>query len=848
MGIDIVNKHRLSKNVFPKKYVISLDINLDNFTYSGNQIIDIEINKKTKRIQLNAAELTIDKCFIQNKDKKRLEADVVYEKEIECITFIFPTEIDSGKWELGIGFHGEIRDDLRGFYKSKFVDDKGNEQWLGTTQFEPTAARYAFPCWDEPDFKAIFSMSLISDKQYIRISNEEVLEEKILDNGKVETKFVDSMIMSSYLVAFIIGPLEITEIGRVGDTLVRIIHRPSFSKDTKYAGEAALKILDFFEKYYEIKYPGTKLDLIAIPDFAMGAMENIGAITFRESLLILDENSATRSELARSVTVIAHELAHMWFGDLVTMEWWDGIWLNEAFASLMEVISSDATYPEFKLWGDMNLSRSAGFAVDSLQTSRPVEFEVESPEQAEEMFDALTYEKGSTVLRMFETFIGEEVFKEGVRTYLNKYKYKNTNSPDLWECLSETSGRPLNKMLPSWIHQEGFPIVQIEKKGGQWELSQKRYLINGETTDQLWMVPVKMRDLNSNEEIVIDLNERDMLINNKDMVYPLINSGGWGFYYSSYSKDHLYRIAENLNLLSTNEKYRLIEDAWATIRIGNLDLETFMVIVSSYKEETDVDLWTLISGYVSTIERVIQENNKESFYEWVAELVEYNYNNLGFEPKDGESQEIRQLRTIIVRIKALHSGDEQIVKLSSELFKNKEMEKIKDGNYFGLVLSLATQDEEIGANEFLDRFRSAPSPQIESRYRGILGQIKNKEMVEVLTSAILNGTIRGADSPYIIASMIANKHNGESSWDTVIKKFDQILEKMPDWTASRILDALPAIYEKDFAEKIIDFLDSNPLPSAEKAQAQKIERLKANIAFSNRISSNLESNTLLKEK
>ncbi len=378
-----MNKHRLSNNVIPKKYEISLDIDLDTFTYSGNQVIDILINKNTPTIQLNAAELTIVKCFIQNSNKKRLEAEIVYEKEIECVSFIFPAEIDRGEWKLEVTFHGKIREDLRGFYKSKFLDEKGNEEWLGTTQFEPTAARYSFPCWDEPSFKAIFSMSLVSDEKYIRIGNEKVLEEKSLENGKVETKFVDSMVMSSYLVAFVVGPLEITEIGNVGDTLIRIIHRPGFSKDTKYAGEAALKILDFFEKYYEIKYPGSKLDLIAIPDFAMGAMENVGAVTFRESLLILDEKSATRSELDRSVTVIAHELAHMWFGDLVTMEWWDGIWLNEAFASLMEVISSDATYPEFKLWGEMNLSRSAGFAVDSLLTSRPVEFEVESPEQAE---------------------------------------------------------------------------------------------------------------------------------------------------------------------------------------------------------------------------------------------------------------------------------------------------------------------------------------------------------------------------------------------------------------------------------------------------------------------------------
>ena len=839
-----MNKHRLPNYATPERYEIKLDVDLDNFRYLGTENISIDVNQNTSELQLNSAELLINECCIENNNGEKEEAKVVYEKEIECITFRFPKKIKKGKWNLKIKFSGEIRNDLRGFYRSKFLDEDGSEKWLGTTQFEPTAARFAFPCWDEPDFKAIFSIDIISDEKYIRISNEKVLEENKLDNGKVETKFVDSMIMSTYLVAFIIGPLEVTEIGSVRDTLVRIVHRPGFSTDTKYAGRAALQILEFFENYYEINYPGSKLDLIAIPDFAMGAMENIGAVTFRESLLILDEESATRNELSRSVTVIAHELAHMWFGDLVTMEWWDGIWLNEAFASLMEVISSDATYPEFKLWGDMNLSRTAGFSVDSLMSSRPVEFEVESPEQAEEMFDALTYEKGSTVLRMFETFVGEEVFREGVQAYLNKFKYQNTNSPDLWKCLAKASGRPLDKMLPSWIHQEGFPIVEIEEKGEKWEITQQRYLINGDITDQVWMVPLKIRDLKSNDEIIIELNNKKTSVDKKDLQLPLINSGGWGFYYSSYSNNHLDEIAKELNHLSTNEKYRLIEDSWASVRIGNINLKTFMKIVSKYKEEEDVALWVLISGYISTIEKVIDSKSKKEYEKWVREVVDYNYKKLGFEPKDKETQEVRQLRSLVVQIKAHHSGDTKLIKESSELFKSGRLEEIDDGNYYSLILSLATQDEEISATKFLNRFKNSPSPQIESRYRTVLGQIKNEEMGEVLISAILDETIRGADSPYIIASMIANKHNGESVWNIVTEKFEQILEKMPDWTASRILDALPSIYNQEFGTRIIEFLSSNPLPSAEKSQAQKIERLRANVSFCNRISSNLETDNL----
>ena len=419
-----MNKALLPKVAKPVRYQVKLDVDLDSFNYKGSQTVDLEIVEETSSFEVNAIDIEITNAYLVDSNESQISLDCEYLRDLERISFISKNTLSIGLYSLKLEFTSNITNDLKGFYKSQFLDLNNNEKWLATTQFEPTSARNAFPCWDEPEYKAVFSMTLISDKKYLRISNEKVLEEKELEDGKVQTTYVDSMIMSTYLVAFVIGELEITEIGNVGNTQIRIIHRPGFSHQTGFAGKAGLKILEFFENYYKIPYPGSKLDLIAIPDFAMGAMENVGAVTFRESLLLIDESKATRQELSRSVSVIAHELAHMWFGDLVTMKWWDGIWLNEAFASLMEAIAANGTYPEFEQWSEMNLSRSAGFGVDSLKNSRPVEFEVETPEQAEEMFDVLTYEKGSTVLKMFEMFVGEEVFQAGVQKYLNKYKTK----------------------------------------------------------------------------------------------------------------------------------------------------------------------------------------------------------------------------------------------------------------------------------------------------------------------------------------------------------------------------------------------------------------------------------------
>ncbi len=560
-----MNKNILPRTSSPKRYEIKLDIDLENFSYLGIQTVEIQVLENTKSIFLNSIGIKISHAsLIAANDKENNNLSVEYFEDEERICLSSKNEIKKGEYKLYLEFNSDITNDLKGFYRSKFLTKKDEEKWIATTQFEPTSARNAFPCWDEPEYKAVFSISIVADKKYLRVSNEKVLSEKEVGDNKVETTFVDSMKMSTYLVAFVIGELEATEIGEAGNTKIRIIHRPGFSDQTNYAGTAGIELLNFFEDYYKIPYPGSKLDLIAIPDFAMGAMENVGAVTFRENLLLIDEEKATRPELNRSVTVIAHELAHMWFGDLVTMKWWDGIWLNEAFASLMEVIAADNKYPEFKLWNEMNLSRSAGFAIDSLENSRPIEFEVATPEEAEEMFDVLTYEKGSTVLRMFEVFIGEEVFQKGVQEYLNKFKYDNTNSSDLWDSLSKASGQPLNEMLPYWIKEEGYPSVSISINDSSLLLEQKRFLLKDikiENSNKPIPVSIKFLDTDEKFNLILDQTNEKIDIEEKGEV-PLVNSGGWGFYHVFYDQKVFNEILNNFEKLDQIEKYRLLEDKW----------------------------------------------------------------------------------------------------------------------------------------------------------------------------------------------------------------------------------------------------------------------------------------------
>ena len=828
-----MNKKRLPKSTYPNRYEIELDVDLDNFSYTGAQKVDLNVVEATNNIVLNSVGIEVTKAKIQT-TKQDIPLKVNYIEEDEKIVFESQETLSEGVYELYIEFNSEITDDLKGFYKSSYMSEDGEKKWIATTQFEPTAARSAFPCWDEPEYKAIFSMTIITDEKYLRVSNEMVVEEEKVENNKLRTKFADSMKMSSYLVAFVIGDLEATVVGKSKTTDIRIIHRPGFSHQTSYAGTAAIKLLDFFEDYYKIPYPGTKLDLIAIPDFAMGAMENVGAVTFRENLLLFDKDKATRSELDRSITVIAHELAHMWFGDLVTMKWWDGIWLNEAFASLMEVIASYNTYPEFKQWNAMNMSRTAGFSIDSLENSRPVEFDVETPDQAEEMFDVLTYEKGSTVLRMFQMFIGEEAFQNGVEAYLNKFKFENTNSSDLWDALSEASNQPLNKILPFWIREKGYPFLQVDCSNNFLTIKQKPFLLKNVETDKnnIKPVPVQIKFLDTGNEEKFLLDEAERVIDLKNLgEVPHINSGGWGFFHTFYDDEVFENILANFDKLNDLEKYRLLEDKWMQFKKAPTDIKDFFKFLMFFKKEKDEDIWIYMSSIIATLANLFESNNSDSFKAFVRDLTDELHNELGFEVKKDEELEIKEVRDTINKLRAKNLDDDSFIKKFSDIFKENKMESISEGTFFSSILFISALDETNKIEIFLEKFENAESPQMQGRYRAVLGQVRDQNASKKIVEFMLDGRIRGADCPYILASMITNKYIGKKSWKVIKENFNDLLSVMPDWTASRILDALPAIYDEEFADDIKNFIKKNPLPSSEKLAAQKLERLEANIEF-----------------
>ncbi len=458
------DQYRLPRTVVPSRYDLVLEPDLAGSAFTGSLDIEVDLTEPLDQIVLNAAELTIDRATVTYTDGTTAELATETDAETERL-ICTPTDepAPAGPATLSFSFGGILNDKLRGFYRSTFVDESGTERTLATTQFESTDARRAFPCFDEPDFKAVFAITLVVPDDLLAISNAAEIERTPAPEGKVRVRFAETMEMSTYLVAFVVGPLEATEATDVDGVPLRVVHPLGKAHLTDFALDIGASALRTFTDYYGIAYPGDKVDLVAIPDFAFGAMENLGCITFRETALLVDEQSSTQPELERVADVVAHELAHMWFGDLVTMRWWNGIWLNEAFATFMEMFAVDRYRPDWKRWSTFALSRSAAFDTDALAATRPIEFPVVSPADAEGMFDILTYEKGASVLRMLEQYLGPDSFRRGIRRYLSTHAYRNTETGDLWEALETATDAPVRRIAESWIFQAGHPVVSVRR-------------------------------------------------------------------------------------------------------------------------------------------------------------------------------------------------------------------------------------------------------------------------------------------------------------------------------------------------------------------------------------------------
>jgi puromycin-sensitive aminopeptidase len=844
--------HRLPRSVEPTRYDITLKPDLEARTFEGEERVAVVLHEPTAEIALNAADLTIAEATLVAADGTAREGEVTIDEEQERAVVELQEEAPAGAHTLRLVFSGVLNDQLCGFYHSQFADDEGATRSVAATQFEATDARRAFPCWDEPDRKATFAVTLVVDEDLTAVSNSPVVEVTPDQAGKKRVRFAETMRMSTYLVAIVVGPLEQSEPVDVDGVPVRVVCVPGKGHLAKFAMEVATHSLRFFSRYFGIAYPAEKLDLIALPDFAMGAMENLGAVTFRETLLLIDPERATQVELERVADVVAHELAHMWFGDLVTMTWWNGIWLNEAFATFMELLCVDDLKPEWRRWVTFGLSRGSAMVIDGLPSTRPVEFPVSRPEEAEAMFDVLTYQKGAAVLRMLERYVGAEPFREGIADYIAKHSYANTDTSDLWDAIESATGEPARSVMDSWIFHSGYPVVSVRVDGGTIQLQQRRFTYTrgeGGTGDadhgRLWHVPVLLRASVRGEidrhRLVMDEASASVQLEG-DPEWVVANDGGWGFYRVRYEAGLLERLTADVDHLDAQERFNLISDTWASALAGIAPLSDFVALVPLFGNETHPSLWTAMLSPLDLLERMLAAEDRQGLQRFVRDLVHPAFDRLGWAPEEVEGETTRTLRGTLLRALGVLGADAAVHEEAREVHRRYlEEDEPVDPDVAAAVLAIvaATGGEE-EYEAFLERYRNPATPQEEVRYLYALADFRAEQLLR-RTFELALSEVRTQNGPFLVSLLLSNRSRGELAWELVKQHWDELLSRYPDALHDRMLEGVTTLTRPEVAADVRSFLSDHPLPVKTKAVEQILERLQVAVAFREREESKLSS-------
>jgi puromycin-sensitive aminopeptidase len=836
---------RLPRTIEPEIYHLEIEPEVASATFSGTVRIDAVVHEAADEIVLNAAELAISDVEVLTVDGMTVLCSVSFNDELEQVTFEPADLLPPGPCTISCRFSGTLNDKLRGFYRSTYTGPDGETQTMATTQFESVDARRSFPCFDEPDRKAVFEIALIVEPDVDAISNSPVVREEQV-GPKRRIQFSPTMRMSTYLVAFVVGKLEMTETVDVDGVPLRVVCTPGKRPLAEFALEVGAFALRFFTEYFNIPYPGEKVDLVAIPDFAAGAMENLGCITFRDTALLIDKDEAARAELERVADVIAHELAHMWFGDLVTMGWWEGIWLNEAFATFMETLCVDAFRPSWDRWIGFAPSREAALAVDALHLTRPIEYPVGPPKEAEGMFDVLTYEKGCGVLRMLEQHIGADVFRDGVRTYLKAHAYGNTVTSDLWDALEDASGAPVRDVMDTFILQGGHPLVSLHGDA----VSQQPFALGpvppGATSSigSEWRVPVSVRALPAHGEpgasvrhLVLGTEPEPIAGTARGLA--VVNAGGWGMFRVGYESAHRAALAGQLPELTALERANLIADTWATTLAGHSTLRDFLVLASALGTEPDPAAWSPVGSALVLTKRITPREDEGALHEAVAALLGPTHRRLGFDATAGEGDRTPTLRALAINLMGTVGADAAV---RAEAARRFDASPIGGGSGDPIPpdiesATLAVVAQLLRPGDFdalLERYRTAATPQEEMRSLGALAGFPDVDLC-LRTFDLAMTEVRSQNGFAVLGSLLTNTVGNQAVWTRLTESWEAVLERFPKNAPPRIIEAIPALCgDAEFAERAIAFLDAHPLSSGPRRVAQSVERLRINVAYGSR--------------
>jgi puromycin-sensitive aminopeptidase len=829
---------RLPTDVKPTRYGAHLALDLAAGSFEGRLELELSLAKPRRELHLHAVGLEVQKARVRLPKGETAKAKVSSETESETITLTFEQELPAGAAMLDIAWSGKFSAGLRGLYRAGPI---------AVTQFEAADARRLFPCFDEPAFKARWSIQLVNLPKGVQaISNGAIIKDQNEPEGGRTVQFAETPKLSSYLIALCIGDLASSPEGKARNYPVRTWAVPQKQALTAFGQEVAIAVLPLLEDYFGQPYAYGKVDQIGVPDFEAGAMENAACITYREVALLLDPKTASLGVQKRVAEVITHELSHQWFGNLVTMVWWDDLWLNEAFATWMAYKIVDQWRPAWRVWMDFEIGKGSALHLDAMKSSHPIRAEIRNAEEAGEAFDAITYEKGGAILRMIEGYLGEDKFRDGIRLYMKQHREANATADDLWGALAQSSGQPILELANGWIRQTGFPLLSISAKDGKIKLTQKRFFGDpqaaGDATQ--WLVPVvlRWRDQKETRErrvLVRGAEETVDLGQGETLSYVLGNVGARGFYRTAYEPQLLKQIIDNIQELRTEERMALVADQWALVRANVTPLEGFLHLLAGLHGETDHVVLDEVVSRLSFLEaRGVEDSDRPAFQQWVRGLFAGAGADLGWEQRDGDSDEIRLRRAAVQRALTLVARDPAVIKEAIERYEGYAGKKRPlDPNLVDIAVATAARNADAKRFEELKQLAGAElDPAAKRRYLHSLAMVEHPDLVERSVELAMDGFVQMQDFASYLGTLLGNRATKEAAWTLMQKRWDEVRKKGDSpMILRRLVEALGSLATREHLTQVEKFLDSHPNESARMAVAQTLERLRMDVALRDRL-------------
>lgn len=828
---------RLPGIVVPEHYDITLAPDLEAGKFTGEETIRVRLIEETPSITLHAAEIDFQEADITVANKTQ-QATVTPHPEKEQATLAVPEPLAPGPAEIYVRFTGTLNHQLRGFYLAQT-----ERRRYAATQFEATDARRAFPCFDEPALKATFAVTLVVNQGDTAISNGKILSDTPgPGEGKHTLKFSATPRMSSYLLAMAVGDFQCLEGGADGIPL-RVCATPDKKDLGGFALESAEHILHYYDSYYGIKYSFGKLDLVAVPDFAAGAMENTAAIFFRESLLLIDDRRASVRAHKQVASVLAHEMAHLWFGDLVTMKWWNDLWLNEGFATWMAPKPLEAWKPEWRAEVDAVEETARALNGDSYEATHAVRTRADTPEEILELADEITYGKAADVLRMVEAYLGEETFRRGVNTYLQEHAYGNATAEDFWNTLARVSGKPVDQIMASFVDQPGAPVVRVRLKqeagATRAELSERRFFYNRREPEagggELWKVPVCVKGpappAGGRAAVTCELLEQKQQTFSLPGKFPwlMINAGARGYYRSSYSPEDLgeiSRLAEEQ--LTPSERLMLVVDGWSMVRSGGLDIGDFLRALQGFREEREPAVMARVTAILRDIGADLAPGNESKPYRaWVRSFLKPAEREVGWSPAPGEADERRSLRETVLYTLGYVGRDAEVLSKSRALAEEylRDPSSIDPSLANSLVRLAAIEGDAPLYEQYLKHLKGAKTPEDHDRFLYSLAMFSDPALLKRTLDFALSGEVRIQSAPFLIAAVLQNPAGRPATWDYVKTHWAAVAAKVPAFGGGALVASAGDVCDAASRADVESFFATHQVPAAERALRQARESM-----------------------